>query len=185
MKSFVKFFTLLVSISFFFFLNTFGQSTNNEKIDDALYSLKEYVRNWSCVPYVKGTFKENLEISIKDGKLILKENYSESDQKFLGYPEYGKTIIDLTMIRSITVEDNDKLCAGITIKTKENGIKIMNKYRNSPIEVPHPKEKEIRENYGWIDAGIRLNKTSAFQERTFKVISAIKEIAVYYGNKLL
>jgi len=161
------------------------QTNTEEKSQEAIWSLRDFIRNWSCVPYVKGSLKENLEVFLQDGKLILKQNYSTNDVNILGFPEYTKTIIDLILVNSISFEENDKGCAGIAIKTKKNGIQLINKYVNNKSEVPHPKEANIREQFGWVDAGIRINKNEYFQERVSKVIETLRLITILNGNHLL
>ncbi len=181
--------TKLVSAAIFlsslFSLNAQAQSNSDEKIQDALYTLKEYVRDWSCNRFLKGSFIENLEISLKEGNLILKSNFSQSDADFFGFPEYTKAIINLSEVRSVTIQETDKQCAGININTKVNGIQLINKYRNSNIEVPMPKEADFREKFGWKDEAIRLSKNSYFDERSNKVVNVIKQIAILSGNTLL
>ena len=88
-------------------------------------------------------------------------------------------------MNSISFEENDKGCAGIAIKTKKNGIQLINKYVNNKSEVPHPKEANIREQFGWVDAGIRINKNEYFQERVSKVIETLRLITILNGNHLL
>jgi clan AA aspartic protease (TIGR02281 family) len=177
---------VLIFLSLFSNLTARSQANTEERLDEAVWTLKGYLRMWSCVPYVEGSlFKENLEISVKDGKLILKQNYSTNDVNILGFPEYTKTIIDLTMVNSITKEENDYGCAGVTIKTKKNGIQLINKYLNNISEVVHPKESSIREQFGWLDAGIRIKKNEFFQERVTKVIDLLNLIAILNGNHLL
>ena len=82
---------LIISVNSITFCNAGNSSFWN--INDNLIFLKEFVRNWSFEPFVKGTFTLNLEISIIEDKLILKKNWSINDQNFR-YPEYTKTIID-------------------------------------------------------------------------------------------
>ncbi len=165
--------------------NLKAQSNSEEKIQDALYTLKEYVRDWSCNRFLKGSFIENLEISLKDGNLILKSNFSQSDGDLFGFPEYTKAIVNLSAIRSVTIQETDKQCAGININTKVNGIQLINKYRNSNLEVPMPKEADFREKFGWKDEAIRLSKNYYFDERSNKVVNVIKQIAILSGNTLL
>ena len=166
-------------------INVKAQSNSEENLQDKLYNLKDYVRDWSCEPYLKGSFKQKLEISLIDGKLILLSNYSKEDAIYFGFPEYAKAIIDLSSIRSITIQETDKQCAGIKIKTQVNGIKSIYKYRNSSVEVAMPKEAEFRERFGWTDNAIRLNKNSYFDERSQKVVKVIKQIAILSGNTQL
>lgn len=165
--------------------NLKAQSNSEEKIQDALYTLKDYIRGWSCNRFLEGSFTENLEISLKDGKLIFKSNFSQEDANFFGFPEYTKAIIDLSTIRSVAIQETEKQCAGIKINTKANGIQLINKYRNSSAEVQMPKEVEFREKFGWMNDAIRLSKNSYFDERSIKVVSIIKEIAILSGNTLL
>jgi clan AA aspartic protease (TIGR02281 family) len=180
-----KFVLIFILLSLIINIDARAQATTEEKLQDAIWLLRDFIRNWSCVPYVKGSITENLEVSLKDGKLLLKQNFSTTDVNILGFPEYTKTIIDLTMVNSIAAEDSDKGCAGIIIKTKKNGIQLINKYVNNISEVPHPKESNIREQFGWIDGHIRINKNESFQERANKVIQTLKLIALLSGNHLL
>jgi hypothetical protein len=76
-------------------LNAQAQLNSEEKIQDAIYTLKEYVRDWSCDRFLEGSFTENLKISLKDGKLILQSNFLQKDAELFGFPEYTKAIIDL------------------------------------------------------------------------------------------
>jgi clan AA aspartic protease (TIGR02281 family) len=174
-----------IFLTLLFSLNAQAQSNSEEKIQDALYTLKEYVRDWSCDRYLKGSFIENLEISLIDGDLILKSNFSQSDADFFGFPEYTKAIIKLSTIRSVTIQETDKQCAGININTKVNGIQLINKYRNSNNEVPMPKESDFREKFGWKNDAIRLSNNYYFNERSNKVANIIKQIAILSGNTLL
>jgi clan AA aspartic protease (TIGR02281 family) len=165
--------------------NLYAQSNSEEKIQDALYTLKDYVRDWSCDRFLEGSFTENLKISLKDGKLIFQSNFSLKDAEFFAFPEYTKAIIDLSMIRSVKIQENDNKCAGIQINTKVNGIQILEKFRNSNSEVPMAKQVEFLEEIGWVNDAIRLSKNSYFEERSTKVVNIIKEIAILSGNKLL
>ena len=180
-----KFVLVFAFLSLIINIDVSAQTSTEEKLQDAIWLLRDFIRNWSCVPYVKDSFKENLEVSLQDGKLLLKQNFSTTDVNILGFPEYTKAIIDLAMVNSISIEDNDKGCSGITIKTIKNGIQLKNKYVNNISEVPHPKESNIREQFGWIDAAIRINKNESFQERADKVIQTLKLIAILSGNHLL
>lgn len=173
------FLSILISV------NLQAQSNSEEQIQDALYSLKEYVREWSCNRFLKGSFIENLEISLKDGNLIFKSNFSQTDADLFGFPEYTNAVINLSAIRSVTIQETDKQCAGININTKVNGIQLINKYRNSNIEVPMPKEADFREKFGWKNDAIRLSKNYNFDERSIKVVNVIKQIAILSGNTLL
>ena len=173
---------ILISITNF---NSYGQLNSEEKIQDALFSLKEHIRDWSCNRFLEGSFTENLEISLKEGKLIFQSNFSLSDAQYFGYPEYTKAIIDLSMVKTVTIQETEKQCAGININTKVNGIQLINKYRNSNIEVPMPKEFEFREKFGWKNDAIRLSKSSSFEGRSNKVINEIKQIAILSGNTIL
>ncbi len=162
--------------SFFSIANLSAQVNNKEKSQEELSILRGYIRNWSCVPYVNGSlFQDNLELNVEGNILILKQNYSTNEIN-VGFPEYTKTIINLSLISRFDVEENDKECAGITIRTKPNGIKLIQKLKNMDNEQPVKNEVQLREKFGWIDEGIRLRKTSEFSSRTRRVIQSLQLI---------
>ena len=176
---------LLISLNCFSFCN--AQINSSEALDDALYTLKEYIRDWSCEPILEGSFKESLEISLNESRLILKKNWTRDYVEFFGFPEYTKYVIELKMIKSISIQENDnsKLCAGIKIKTRPEGIKMIDKYKNSNTEAPQIGEDEFREKIGWVDDSIRLKKNESFDSRCSRVIQVLKDIAIFHGNTLL
>jgi hypothetical protein len=79
-------------------VNMSAQVNNNERSQEELSILRGYIRNWSCVPYVKGSLaQDNLEVNVVGNYMILKQNYSTNEIS-VGFPEYTKTIINLSMV---------------------------------------------------------------------------------------
>lgn len=177
----LTFFLILFIISF----GSNAQTASSIDLQESLLNLKQYIRDWSCEPYLENSFTEKVKITIQNGKLIIQNNYEYDDIRLFGLPEYTKTYISLDKIKSISAQDNDKECAGIFIITQANGLEVKEKYKNSNFETPIKNLNEMINEIGWRNDYIRIKRTSEFNRRSSMIINEIKTLAILSGNTIL
>jgi S1-C subfamily serine protease len=170
-----------IGVIIFILLNFHAQCLSQEKsselFNETFFALKQNITNWSCA----GAFLVTL--STHDGILVIKSNTPLSYKKTPGLIEYFLYQIDLKTIKSISVEQNDKGCAGINIRTNHGGtVYLMKENWNNY-------EENITEIYtksnGYLTSEIRIKKNDLFEDRCRQIINAITAMAVFHGNDII
>ena len=175
----------LILLLLFIPLVSLGQT-----FDDALSFLKIHEPMWACEKYVKGYFTPRLEISLyqNNSKLIINmrsESYRDGRPILVTFKEE----IELSKIIRIEVEDenSEKSCNGIRIIAEKYGIST---------EVIDPNGQIIRSvdemhnkyysNYlgGWWSDSIRIKNDNNFDERSKRIVKALKFMAIQNGATL-
>ena len=172
----------LIVLLLFIPLVSFGQT-----FDDALNFLKMHEPMWACERYVKGTFTPRMEISLNqnNSKLIIKQRGDTFSGDILTY----NNEIELSKITTIEVENknSNKPCNGIRIITEKYGIST--KITSSNGQIIRTVDEMHNEFYlnrlgNWRNNSIKIKNDNNFDERSKRIIKALKFMAIQNGANL-
>tara|TARA_B110000879_G_C11056990_1_gene465175 strand:+ start:476 stop:1015 length:540 start_codon:yes stop_codon:yes gene_type:complete len=167
----------LLLVLLFVPLVSFGQTIN-----DAMDFIQRNYGSWACEEYTKGTFEKRLTFSLEnDNKTLLIKQVGTQDNRYVIYYFYK---INLSKITRIYSELNYKGCAGIYIQTRPYGMDGFAKKNTGEILLENTAFNEIISGRNWMNEEMRIINDEYFDERSKRLIKALKFLATANGAEL-
>lgn len=157
-------------------IGVFGQT-----FEETIQFIQSSSYDWACEKIVKGTFKAKLVIRV-DGDIL--SILSRVPVDIFSNTEYYRTEINLSKITKIDAQDSDGTCAAIRIWCEKGAMKSFSKDTNKEYEERLANELGFYNRFGWVCDGIRIKNNDDFEERSQRLIKALKHLAKIYGSEV-